>query len=70
MLGERIANAFAIPEVRPGWAVSGVAYGGYNLIAAVLILPVVRHFQSRRDAVIAGALAGPLAMVPAILFFV
>ncbi len=35
-----------------------------------MILPLVRHFQSRRDAVVAGVLAGPLAMLPGLLFFV
>jgi len=36
----------------------------------VIVLPVTRHLRSGRDAVIAGALAAPLAMAPALLFFV
>ncbi|HWK50416.1 MAG TPA: hypothetical protein VNR40_11045, partial [Steroidobacter sp.] len=36
----------------------------------VVILPVLRHLTSNRDAIIAGALSGPLAMIPAFLFFV
>jgi uncharacterized membrane protein YkvI len=36
----------------------------------VVILPVLRHLTSNRDAVIAGVLAGPLAMIPAFLFFI
>lgn len=48
----------------------GVTYAGYNLIGAVAILPIVRHMASDRDAVTAGLLAGPLAMVPAMLFFI
>jgi uncharacterized membrane protein YkvI len=36
----------------------------------VVILPVLRHLRSNRDAVIAGLLAGPLGMLPAVLFFV
>jgi uncharacterized membrane protein YkvI len=39
-------------------------------VGAVVILPVLRHLTSSRDAVIAGALAGPLAMIPAVLFFI
>ena len=53
-----------------GWFVGGVTYAGYNIIGAVVILPVVRHLTSDRDAVIAGVIAGPLAMLPALLFFV
>jgi uncharacterized membrane protein YkvI len=47
-----------------------MTYAGYNIIGAVVILPVARHFTSRRDAAVAGLLAGPLAMIPAMLFFV
>ena len=36
----------------------------------MVILPVVRHMASQRDAVISGLIAGPLAMAPAILFFI
>lgn len=64
-----IATAFAAP-VQPGWFLGGVTYAGYNAVGAVLILPVTRHLLGSRDAVTAGLLAGPLAMLPAILFFV
>jgi uncharacterized membrane protein YkvI len=39
-------------------------------MGAVVILPVVRHMTSTRDAVTAGLLCGPLAMLPALVFFV
>lgn len=53
-----------------GWVAGGATYAAYNVIAAVIILPVLRHLTSRRDAVVAGALCGPLAIIPAMLFFV
>jgi uncharacterized membrane protein YkvI len=52
-----------------GWFAGGVTYASYNVIGAVLILPVLRHLTSRRDAVIAGTLCGPLAIAPGLLFF-
>jgi uncharacterized membrane protein YkvI len=52
------------------WIIGGVTYATYNAVMATAILPTLRHLRSRRDAVIAGILAGPLAMVPAIIFFV
>ena len=67
--GGRIADGFAVGGSAAGWVAGGTVYAGYNLIGAVVVLPVVRHLTSNRDAVIAGALAGPLAMVPAALFF-
>jgi uncharacterized membrane protein YkvI len=70
--GHGIADAFAAPQAGGGgnWAVGGVTYAGYNVIGAVIILPVVRHMTSGRDAIVAGLLCGPLAMLPAALFFV
>lgn len=67
--GDRIATGFATPAPWGGWASGGLTYASYNIIGAVVILPVLRHLTSTRDAVIAGAIAGPLAMAPAILFF-
>ncbi|HEY3948916.1 hypothetical protein [Phenylobacterium sp.] len=67
--GERISAAFAQPGPMTGWIPGGLTYAGYNIIGAVIILPVTRHLASRRDAVVAGLLAGPLAMAPAALFF-
>jgi len=70
-VGGQIAQAFAhSPAPSSGWALGGITYAGYNIIGAVIVLPVTRHFRSGRDAVIAGAIAAPLAMLPALLFFV
>ncbi len=68
--GDRVAAAFDVPFTSDGWAVAGVTYASYNLVAAIAILSVVRHMARPRDAVVAGLLAGPLAMIPAILFFI
>jgi uncharacterized membrane protein YkvI len=68
--GNRIAVAFSDATPRGGWVTGGLTYAGYNIVAAVVILPVTRHLTGRRDAVVAGLLAGPLAMIPAMLFFV
>ncbi len=68
--GDRIAAAFAdVRPPAPGWALGGISYAGYNIVGAVIILPVTRHLMSSRDAVVAGMAAGPLAMLPAFLFF-
>jgi uncharacterized membrane protein YkvI len=67
--GDRVADGFATPAPWSGWASGGLTYASYNIIGAVVILPVLRHLTSTRDAVVAGLIAGPLAMLPAILFF-
>ena len=67
--GDRIMAHLAVPAPSSGWVLGGLTYAGYNVVGAVIILPVLRHLRSRKDALIAGALAGPLAMIPALLFF-
>jgi uncharacterized membrane protein YkvI len=68
--GNRTLANLAIPTPSTGWAVGGLTYACYNVVGAVVILPVIRHLTSRRDAVVAGVVAGPLAMLPALLFFI
>jgi uncharacterized membrane protein YkvI len=68
--GDKVLHSFTAQAPLAGWAIRGVTYAGYNIVGAVVILPVVRHMTSNRDAVKAGLLCGPLAMLPAIIFFV
>jgi len=69
--GSQISQTFAtVDGWHPGWLSGGLTYAGYNIIGAVVILPVTRHLSSDRDAVVAGLVAGPLAMLPAFLFFI
>jgi uncharacterized membrane protein YkvI len=67
---DRVVANFAAAQPSTGWAIGGLTYAGYNVVGAVAILPVLRHLTSRRDAVVAGLLAGPLGMLPAMLFYV
>jgi uncharacterized membrane protein YkvI len=67
--GGRIVSGFATHVPAPGWMVGGLTYASYNIVGAVVILPALRHLTSDRDALIAGVIAGPLAMLPALLFF-
>ena len=68
--GDRAAANFRAPTPMDGWWLGGLTYAGYNVICAVVILPVVRHLTSRRDALVAGLLSGPLAIWPALVFFI
>jgi uncharacterized membrane protein YkvI len=68
--GGRILTNLTIPAPMDGWAAGGLTYASYNVVGAVIILPVLRHLRSHKDALVAGVLAGPLAMIPALLFFI
>lgn len=66
----RIEASFSAHYPMTHWAIGGATYAAYNAVGAVVILPVLRHLTSNRDAVISGLIAGPLAMLPAVLFFI
>lgn len=68
--GDRAAANFAEPAPMGDWWLGGLTYAGYNVIGAVVILPVIRHITSRKDAIVAGLLSGPLAIWPALVFFI
>lgn len=67
--GDRIVSNLTATPMGADWFKGGLTYAGYNLVGAVVIIPVVRHLTSRSDAIIAGLLCGPLATLPAIFFF-
>ena len=68
--GHGILENLATPQPPLAWVGAGITYAGYNVIGAVVILPTLRHLTCRKDALIAGVVCGPLAMIPAIIFFV
>ena len=51
------------------WVIAGIRYAAYNLAVIPAVLFAVRHARTRRDAVTAGLLAGPIGMVPGLLFY-
>lgn len=51
------------------WVVAGLRYAGYNVALVPVILFVVRHAGRRRHSLIAGALTGPVGMLPGLLFY-
>jgi len=53
----------------PDWH-SALKYAGINLAAAPAVLFGIRHIRKRRESIWAGALAGPIAMIPALLFYI
>jgi uncharacterized membrane protein YkvI len=49
---------------------NGWTFAGYNVVVFTSVLFVVRHFTCRRDALWAGALCGPLGMIPGLLLLI
>lgn len=65
--GDIVANFGAEPAGR-GWAWAGLRYAGYNLAVIPPVLAALRLHESRTETFVSGALTGPIAMIPALLF--
>ncbi|MGN7727237.1 YkvI family membrane protein [Luteimonas sp. 22616] len=68
--GDRIAANFASVPVTGNWFEAGVTYAGYNVATIPAVLFCIRHLGRRREALVAGALAGPLGMLPGVVFYI
>lgn len=68
-LGGAIAANIGSEPVGGGWAWAGVRYAGYNLAVIPPVLAALRLHETRKETLIAGALTGPIAMIPGLLFF-
>lgn len=68
-LGDRIEAGFATTQPSAEWVRGGVVYAGYNTALIPAVLFCLRHQSTRREAVISGLLAGPIAMLPGVFLF-
>jgi uncharacterized membrane protein YkvI len=68
--GERIGASFTGAPVGADWARAGLIYAGYNVAVIPAVFFCIRGLEHRREAVGAGLLAGPIAMLPGVLFFI
>lgn len=70
VFGDRIAEALASEPVGNSWFKAGITYAGYNVATLPAVLFCIRHLTKPRETLIAGFLAGPLGMLPGVLFFI
>ena len=68
--GPEITAALRDGVATRDWALGGAEYMAYNVGTLPAVLFCGRHLLSRRDAVVAGILAGPIGILPAALFFI
>lgn len=68
--GDRIEASFAAVPVTGNWFKAGITYAGYNVATIPAVLFCIRHLRRRREALIAGALGGPLGMLPGVVFYI
>jgi uncharacterized membrane protein YkvI len=59
-----------VKEIKPGWMFGGARYAFYNLAAIPLFLFTVADSETRGESIIAGLLAGVIAIIPAVMLFI
>ena len=67
--GGLIRETLASSQAIDGWLLSGLRYGSLQLSLLPAVLFATMHITRRKEAVIAGALVGPVYLLPALLFF-
>jgi uncharacterized membrane protein YkvI len=70
VFGDRISDALATEPVGNQWFKAGITYAGYNVATMPAVLFCIRHLTRPRETLVAGFLAGPLGMLPGVLFFI
>lgn len=68
-LGDAIGRNLGAEPLGTGWAWAGLRYAGYNLAVIPPVLAVLRLHKTRTETLVAGALTGPIAMIPGLLFY-
>jgi len=68
--GPAIRENLASGSIEPGWALGGFKYALYNLGIIAAVLFCLKHIETRREAIIAGLLGGPIAIIPGFLFYI
>jgi len=67
--GDHISGSLALPPTGSNWIRNGTAYAGLQLSMMPATLFALQHIKTRRQAIGAGLMVGPIAMIPGILFY-
>lgn len=68
--GDDISRNFSESSINEGWFIGGVSYAGYNLAIIPLVLFCIKHITKRKQALVSGAIAGLIAIIPGVLFYI
>lgn len=68
--GRELAETYAAAPIGEGWLEGGIRYTGYNVAVLPAVLFAVVHLTTRREAVASGFIAGAIAVIPAVFFYI
>lgn len=67
--GDQMLASLTMEPVRPADTVwNAISYSAYNIPLLPVLIFVARNFKTRREAMLAGAIAGPLILLPGFAF--
>jgi uncharacterized membrane protein YkvI len=68
--GDAIVDALSRGTIDGAWYFDGVRYAAYNLVAFAAVLFVLPNLKTRREALVSGAFAGAISILPGVLVFI
>ncbi len=66
---ERVLETAPLYVADTQWVLGGIKYAAYNLGAVPAMLFSLRYLEKRKEAVVSGLLAGPIAIIPGVFVF-
>lgn len=67
--GDDIVGGLSAGTIEHGWFQGGIEYAAYNVGTLPAVLFTIRHLERRKEALVSGLLAGPIAILPGFFFF-
>jgi uncharacterized membrane protein YkvI len=67
--GDNISSSLRLPATGQSWVMNGTAFACLQLSMMPAVLFALTHIKTRKQAIIAGSLVGPVAIVPGVLFY-
>jgi len=68
--GPLIHEQMATGNILPNWSLGAFKYAVYNLGNIAAVFFCLHHIEARKEALTAGLLAGPIGILPGLLFYV
>jgi len=70
VFGAEIKTNITIFDAGSSWLLGGIKYSAYNIGIMPAMIYVVRHFNTRKEALTSGVVAGALTMIPGLFIYV
>jgi len=70
VFGDQIINNITVYKEGSSWLMGSIKYSAYNIGIMPAMIYVVRHFDTRQEALVSGTIAGALTMIPGFFIYI